>query len=114
MEVFSQCCSELNEQAVPDSSGQNSKSGEQTYKLSMQMRQTLSSNLTWVFLALCIGKVSSKEMLRRGVTRDMFLSALKPLQDHIRYLVVSSFALLGRGYDRISEPAPLDRQKIKD
>ena len=52
----------------------------------------IKTNIIWIFQALCNNNVESKEMLEKGITRDMFLVACNPEYKIIRHLVICSFA----------------------
>ena len=75
---------------------------------------TIQINVSWIFLALCINGIESKEMLKTGITRDMFLIACKPTYETIRQLVITSFAVLGKNIDIIDSIQSHQVQKIKE
>ena len=53
-------------------------------------------------------------MLEQGITRDMFLIACTPKHETIRQLVITSFAILGKGNDVIDGMEAHKVQKIKE
>jgi hypothetical protein len=56
----------------------------------------ISTNISWMFLALCTNGITGKQMLVQGITRDMFLVSCNPDYAQIRHLVITGFAELGR------------------
>jgi hypothetical protein len=43
-----------------------------------QMNVTIQTNVSWIFLALCNNGITGNEMLKKGITRDMFLVSCNP------------------------------------
>ena len=56
----------------------------------------ISTNISWMFLALCTNGITGQQMLVQGITRDMFLVSCNPDYQQIRHLVITGFAELGR------------------
>ena len=65
-------------------------------KLDMIDDQTIQTNVSWIFLALCNNGITGKQMLENGITRDMFLVSCNPQFSQLRHLVIAGFAELGR------------------
>lgn len=38
----------------------------------------IQTNVAWIFLALCNNDITGKQMLEKGITRDMFLVSCNP------------------------------------
>jgi len=38
----------------------------------------IQTNVSWIFLALCNNGITGNEMLKKGITRDMFLVSCNP------------------------------------
>jgi hypothetical protein len=68
-------------------------------------------NLSWIFLSLCNNGIDGKELLERGIIRDMFLMGCNPNHKNARNLVITCFTKLGniekarsKGHRQLSYP----------
>ena len=78
---------------------------------------TISTNISWIFLALCNNGITGSRMLYQGITRDMFLVSCNPEYQQIRHLVITGFAELGKSTENQVDLDSLyskDKQRIKE
>ena len=58
--------------------------------------EIMQTNVAWTFLALCNQGIPGSVMLKKGITRDMFLVSCNPHILKIRHLVIAGFSQLGK------------------
>lgn len=75
-----------------DTFGKDNTSGE--------VNVIIQTNVSWIFLALCNNGITGYEMLKKGITRDMFLVSCNPDYQQIRHLVITGFAELGKSTNK--------------
>ena len=79
--------------------------------------QIISTNISWIFVALCKSGITGNRMLVQGITRDMFLVSCNPDYQQIRHLVITGFGELGK-FDfklkSLTQTHECEKQTIKE
>jgi hypothetical protein len=79
--------------------------------------EIISTNISWIFVALCKSGITGNRMLVQGITRDMFLVSCNPDYQQIRHLVITGFGELGK-FDfklkSLTQTHECEKQTIKE